>query len=287
MEYTVKELLKEVNSSYVKDGDPRLRAITEDFVTFMYELVEKHDITHDEVWDFNSWANSLGASNQTLLYLTGFGLERLLDIIADNKAKAQGKTGATPRAIEGPLFVPGAPVVNGFGRMDDGSEPEAEDFVVEGKVTDTEGNPIANAKVDVWSANQSGAYSIVDPSQSAYNNRRTIITREDGTYGFRTKLPPGYAVPAGSPTEAAFFAIGRDTHRPAHIHYMISVDGYEKLTTQFNVPGDEYLHADFAFATRDELIVDLKKIDDPKLMKKFEIERPFTYTTFDLVLLKN
>ncbi len=287
MEYTAKELLAEVNSAYVANGDERLRAITEDMVTFMYELVQKHNITHDEVWDFTKWANQVGAENHVLLYLTGFGLERLLDIMADNQAKKEGKGAATPRAIEGPLFVPGAPVIEGFGRMDDGKEPNAEDYVVEGRVTDPQGNPIAGVKIDIWHANQNGAYSIMDPTQTPYNHRRTIVTREDGTYGYKTKLPPGYAVPEGCATDKAFKAIGRDTHRPAHVHYMIEADGYDKLTTQFNIPGDKYLHADFAFATRDDLIVDVKKVNDPELIKKFELDGPFSYTKFDLVLEKN
>jgi catechol 1,2-dioxygenase len=55
-------------------------------------------------------------------------------------------------------------------------------------------------------------------------------------------------------TEPSLDHLGRHGHRPAHIHFFVSAPGYRKLTTQINIDGDEYLHDDFAFATRDELI---------------------------------
>ncbi len=47
----------------------------------------------------------------------------------------------TPRTIEGPLYVAGAPESVGFARMDDGSEEgKIPTLIIEGTVTDTEGN---------------------------------------------------------------------------------------------------------------------------------------------------
>jgi Dioxygenase len=41
------------------------------------------------------------------------------------------------------------------------------------------------------------------------------------------------------------------------------VPSYRKLTTQVNIDGDEYLHDDFAFATRDGLIPEVRRSADP------------------------
>ena len=44
--------------------------------------------------------------------------------------------------------------------------------------------------------------------------------------------------------------------------FFVSADGYRHLTTQINIDGDEYLHDDFAFATREELIPPVEKVSE-------------------------
>lgn len=286
MEYTVKELLKEVNSAYSAPGDERARAISEHVIGQIFETIEKFDISHDEVWAFVRWMNSIGQSNQTGLLLAGIGVERVLDILADEKDKKAGLELGTARAIEGPLYVSGAPVQQHFARLDDGTE-SGEVLIFEGKVCDLEGKPIPHATVEVWQANQQGTYSIIDPTQSPYNYRRTIITDANGHYVFRTLVPPGYAVPEGSPTDVLMKLLGRHGQRPAHIHFMVHANGYKKLTTQINWPEDKYIQEDFAFATRDELIVEPKKVSDEALIKKYELDAPFTHVSFDFKVQKD
>jgi catechol 1,2-dioxygenase len=96
-------------------------------------------------------------------------------------------------------------------------------------------------------------------------------------------MPSGYGVPPGSPTEQLLHLIGRHGQRPAHIHFMVSAAGHTKLTTQINIPGDPYLDDDFAFATRDHLVVNLEKIDDPT-RGALDVDGPFTSIQFDFTL---
>ena len=60
----------------------------------------------------------------------------------------------------------GAPESVGFARMDNGSESDKVDtLIIEGTVTDTEGNIIEGAKVEVWHANSPGTiHSLTSPS---------------------------------------------------------------------------------------------------------------------------
>lgn len=285
MEYTVKELLKEVNTSYKHPGDERIRAIAEHLIEQLYVTIEKFDVSHDEVWAFQRWLNELGTANQFGLLGAGIGIERLLDILADDKDQKSKHTGHTPRAIEGPLYVPNAPLEKAFARLDDGSE-KAEVLIMEGDILGTDGKKLTGSIVDIWMANQRGTYSIIDPTESAFNNRRRIETDSNGHYTFRSLVPPGYAVPEGSPTDKALKVLGREGNRPAHIHFMISAAGYETLTTQVNIPGDRYLNDDFAFATRDELIVTLTKVTDKNEMARFDLHEPFTHVSFNFVLQK-
>lgn len=285
MEYTVETLLKEVNSSYKHPGDERIRAITEHLIKQIYDTIVKFDVSHDEMWTFLKWMNELGKSNQAGLLAAGIGVERLLDILADEKDKKNGITSGTVRAIEGPLYVPGAPLEKKFARIDDGTE-KGEVLIMEGDVLGPNGERIPNALVEVWLANQQGTYSMIDPNQSPYNNRRKIEADENGHYGFRTLVPPGYSVPKGSPTQKVLDLIGREGNRPAHIHFMISAPGYAHLTTQVNMPGDKYLDEDFAFATRDPLVVKVEKVSDPKQLDRYGLKEPYAHVKFDFVLHK-
>lgn len=283
MEYNVKTLLQEIKSSYKHPGDERTRKITEHLIEQIYQTIEKYDISHDEVWAFVRWMNELGKANQTGLLLAGIGVERLLDILADEKEKKSNIAGGTPRAIEGPLYVEGAPLEKKFARLDDGSE-KGEVLIMEGTVYDPDGKPVPHAIVEVWQANQNGTYSIIDPTQTPYNYRRKIETDEKGHYVFRSLVPPGYAVPKKSPTDVLLQILGREGNRPAHIHFMVSAPGHTKLTTQVNMPGDKYLNDDFAFATRDELVVNVKKISEEKELKKYDLSKPFSHVEFDFRL---
>ena len=57
-----------------------------------------------------------------------------------------------------------------------------------------------------------------------------------------------------------------------------------KLTTQINIDGDEYLHDDFAFATRDELIPPVEKVEDAARIRANGLNDPYTAIAFDFVL---
>ena len=78
--------------------------------------------------------------------------------------------------------------------------------------------------------------------------------------------------------------LGRHGHRPAHIHFFVTAPGYRKLTTQINIDGDEYLHDDFAFATRDGLIPTVGAQTDPAAIHAHGLNAPFAEITFDFVL---
>ena len=132
---------------------------------------------------------------------------------------------------------------------------------MEGQVRDVDGKPVAGAVVDVWHANTKGGYSFFDPSQAKYNLRRRIETDGEGRYSSAPSCPRATPARRTAPTQALLDQLGRHGNRPAHIHFFVSAPGYRKLTTQINIDGDEYLHDDFAFATRDELIPPVEKVE--------------------------
>lgn len=234
-------------------GNPRLKQIVLRILQDSARLIEDLAISDDEFWHAVDYLNRLGNRGEAGLLMAGLGLEHFLDLLSDARDSQAGHTGGTPRTIEGPLYVAGAPLCEGEARLDDGRDPGMP-MLLEGQVLDLDGKPLAGAIVDVWHANTQGLYSYFDSSQSDYNLRRRIRTDAQGRYRARSIVPSGYGCPADGPTQACLDQLGRHGQRPAHIHFFISAPGYRHLTTQINLAGDEYLWDDFAHATRDGLV---------------------------------
>jgi len=244
-----------------EEGDGRLKQIVHRLLTDLYRTIDDFDIQPDEFWAAAQHLTALGQANEVGLLIPGLGLEAFLDIRTDTAERKAGVKAGTPRTIEGPLYVAGAPLSDGFARLDDGGE-EGKVLIMNGQVRSTDGRPLAGALVDVWHANTRGGYSFFDPSQKPYNLRRRIRTDAEGRYRFQSILPSGYGCPPDGPTQQLLGRLGRHGRRPAHIHFFISAPDHRRLTTQINIDGDEYLHDDFAFATRDGLIAKVASAAD-------------------------
>jgi protocatechuate 3,4-dioxygenase beta subunit len=62
--------------------------------------------------------------------------------------------------------------------------------------------------------------------------------------------------------------LDRHPMRPAHIHLMISADGYKQIVTQLFPSDDEYIKTDTVFAVKDDLVVDfVERKGDPKAVR--------------------
>ncbi len=283
-EMSKQALLDRVNTVRIADGNERVRALTARIVGDLFKAIDEMDVQPDEFWAATDWLARLGATGQMGLITAGLGFDRLLDIRMDEADERAGIAKGTPRAIEGPLYVAGAPLSKYETRLDEGAELAGQTFVMEGRVIDAKGQPLAGAIVDVWHANDQGRYSHFDPAQPAYNLRRRIETDAEGRYRFRSKLPPGYAIPPNSPTSELFDALGRHGNRPAHVHFMVAAPGQRLLTTQVNISGDPYNDDDFAFATRDGLVVEVESGVSAAGYESLGVTGPIGRVRFDFVL---
>jgi protocatechuate 3,4-dioxygenase beta subunit len=98
--------------------------------------------------------------------------------------------------------------------------------LVQGRVLDTDGAPVAGARVELWQADRNGNYDHPrDVSRNLllkeFQYFGISISAEDGAYAFRTKKPSPY----GS--------------RPPHFHFKVRIDGRTVLTSQFYFPEDQ------------------------------------------------
>jgi catechol 1,2-dioxygenase len=246
----VARLLEAASGGTAAGGDPRLKAILADVLRDSYRTIARHNVTPAEFWRAVHFA--IGGAQEFPLWFPALGFETLLDLLGDQSDAARGEAQGTPRTIEGPLYVAGAPLSKGEATLyvTDQAGPR---LTVSGRVVSLDGTPIGNALLDVWQADLNGAYSHFDPSQPAFNFRRRVQTRADGSYTLHTIEPCGYGAPPGGTTEALMAKLGRHANRPAHIHFFVAAEGHRHLTTQINIADDPLLNDDFALATRDGL----------------------------------
>ncbi|WP_417616554.1 catechol 1,2-dioxygenase [Oceanisphaera sp.] len=280
----VVELLEKVAGLNQTGGNDRVKTIIHRLMHDIFQIVEDLDVTPEEFWSAVYYINDLGKNGEAALLAPGLGMDHYLDIRMDAADEQAGLAGGTPRTIEGPLYVAGAPLSEGFARMDDGTQ-DGETMIIIGQVTDQHGQPVADAIVDIWHADLKGAYSYFDPSQSEYNLRRRIKTDAEGRYAAQSIIPSGYGCPPEGSTQALLNLLGRHGNRPAHIHYFVSKAGYKHLTTQINLAGDEYTYDDFAFATREELVVDAVRVEDAAAAEQYGLNKPFTQVEFNIQLV--
>lgn len=277
-------LLRKIESTETSAGNPRVQALVNRIVRDLFVTIDEFDVQPDEFWSAVSYLTQAGQSGEWGLIAAGLGFEHFLDLRMDDAEARRGVSGGTPRTIEGPLYVAGAPQSQGFARLDQDPQP-GEVLFMQGQVRGADGKPLAGAQVEVWHANHLGGYSFFDPSQTPFNLRRTIVADAQGRYRLRSKLPVGYSVPPDGATDKLLKAMGRHGSRPAHIHFFVTAPGHRKLTTQINIEGDPYLWDDFAFGTREGLVPPLARVTDPATLRAREVDAPFYAIDFDFDLL--
>lgn len=282
----VQDFLRLASGLNQDGGNPRTKQIVHRILSDLFKAIEDLDITSDEYWAGIAYLNQLGARSEAGLLSPGLGLDRYFDMRMDAEDEALGVKNGTPRTIEGPLYVAGAPVAQGFARLDDGSDTAGHTLIMHGTIYGADGQPVPGAKVEVWHANTKGFYSHFDPTgeQKPFNMRRTIITDAQGRYKFQSIVPVGYGCPPDGPTQALLNQLGRHGNRPAHIHFFVTADGHRKLTTQINIDGDPLVFDDFAYATREGLVPPLTERTDMASIQANGLNGPFAEIVFDMTL---
>lgn len=145
---------------------------------------------------------------------------------------AAGSTSAsdlTAPATEGPFYptppMRRADVDNDLVKIL-GSVQEAggEVFMLKGRISDADGSPLANHRIEIWQCDMNGKYLHSGDRQDiefdpAFQGFGHDITGPDGTYSFRTIKPVTY--PGRAP----------------HIHVKVFDGDREILTSQFYISG--------------------------------------------------
>ncbi len=219
------------------------------------------------------------ASRQEFILLSDtLGVTALKDTL--NQRRTEAVTEAT---VLGPFYRAGAPEMPLLADFSGGIPGEP--IVVSGKVTSPAGNPIPGALLDIWQATGEGFYDVqLESLEGQMGLRGKIRTDSQVRYIFRSIKPSSYPIPHDSPVGKMLQVLGRHPYRPAHIHFILSADGYEPVVTQIFVADDPYLDSDAVFGVKDSLVVDFVKNESPEEAAKYGFQPPFYEVHYDFVL---
>ena len=258
--FTEEASVEAVNGRMGGEVNPRLAEIMAALVKHLHGFVKEVNLTQAEWETAIAFLTETGqiCSNERqefVLLSDTLGVSMLIDAINNRRPER-----ATENTVFGPFHVDGAPVR----RMGDSitADGKGEPCRFEGRVLDMNGNPIKGAKVDVWSDNAEGFYDVQQSGiQPKWNNRGVFITSEDGAYSFVGIKPVSYPIPDDGPVGRMLKRLGRHPYRPAHMHFLITADGHQKLVTHTFVGGDDYLESDAVFGVKTSLIAPFETVD--------------------------
>lgn len=242
----------EVLGRFDKTNSPRLRQIMTSLVRHLHDFAREVQLTEKEWLEGINFLTAAGQitddkRQEFVLLSDTLGLSML--VIAQNNRKPAQCTEAT---VFGPFHVENAPQYE-LG-ADIGNGAKGEPCYVNAKVVGLGGQPVADAKVDVWQADEGGLYDSQYPGNDDMRARGTLHTDAQGRLYFKTILPVSYPIPSDGPVGRMLEMTGRHPWRPAHMHFMIEAPGYERLVTHVFRDSDEYLGSDTVFGVRSSLI---------------------------------
>jgi hydroxyquinol 1,2-dioxygenase len=188
---------------------------------------------------------------------------------------------ATPATVLGPFHIDGSPELDYAADMSEGLPGTP--LFISGTVRSLDGTPVGGAVLDVWQADEDGAYEGQLEVEEA-RLRAKYATREDGSYCVRTIAPKGYAIPMDGPVGDLIRLTDISYFRPAHVHFLLNVPGYEPLITHLFEAGGKYLDSDVVFGTKQELVVGYEHHEPGPTPDGGSCAAPWASATYDFVL---
>lgn len=193
-------------------------------------------------------------------------------VLAAPAHRAWAALAVTPRQTPGPFYPRTLPldIDNDLVRIAGHAQDAAGTIAhVSGRILDVNGQPISDAKVEIWQCDSHGRYHHVDdrnpaPLDPDFQGYGATVSARDGGYRFRTIRPVPY--PGRTP----------------HIHFTVTAPRGRRLVTQMYVAGEPLNEHDPVLAqirdnaARAAVIVPL--VPAP------EIEPAALAGTFDLVM---
>lgn len=261
--------------------DPRLGEIMQSLVRHLHDFAREVRLTEAEWIAAMGWLKATGhiSDDKREEFILASDVLGLSMLVVQMNHRLDER--ATPNTVLGPFHIDGSPPL-GFGAdMADGIDGTP--LYVHGTVQDLDGKAVGGAVLDVWQADGDGLYEAQLPVDEA-RLRAKYTAREDGTYCVRTVAPLGYAIPMDGPVGDLVGRTDISYFRPAHVHFLIDVAGYEPLVTHLFQAGAQYLDTDVVFGTKEELVVEFTEREPGPTPDGGTSDVPWREARYDFVL---
>ena len=261
--------------------DPRTAELMTALVRHLHDFARETRLTEDEWMAAVRWLTATGQISddkreEFILASDVLGLSML--VVQQNHRLDPA---ATPATVLGPFHIDGSPEKASGEDMSDGLPGDP--LFVHGSVRALDGTPVIGAVLDVWQSDADGTYEAqLDVDEARLRAKYT--TGDDGGYCLRTIAPLGYAIPMDGPVGDLVSRTDISPMRPAHIHFLLAVPGYEPLITHLFRAGTEYLDSDVVFGVKRELVVGFTRRDPGPTPDGGHSDTPWYEARYDFVL---
>ncbi len=261
--------------------DPRLAKLMPALIKHLHAFAKEVELTTEEWMAGIQWITAVGQISdekrlEAILASDVFGLSMLVVMM---NSRIPGP--ATPPTVLGPFHIEGSPELDKDANL--GAGIEGEKLYVSGMVRDLEGRSIPGAQLDVWQADSEGAYEAQIPDCDV---RLRGIFRADaaGRYGLWTIAPKGYAIPMDGPVGHLIEQTEISHYRPAHVHAIVTAEGYHPLVTHLFREGAPYLENDVVYGVRAPLITPFRRHEPGPAPGGQTLAEPYVTVEYDFIL---
>jgi len=277
------KITEEVLARYALTEDPRLREIVMAVIRHLHSFAREVNLTWSE-WEFameylyKAGTFCKGPRNEFIALSDTLGLTMLM--VAATQPKPEG---ATLPTLIGPFYVPNPPEY-AFG-TDISNGAQGTPVHVSGRILRLDGQPVADAAIDVWHSDDRGLYDVLDDfEENGPWGRARLRSDEEGRYAFWSIMPTAYPAPTDGALGDLFMNTTHRYWRPAHLHFSIVAPGCDPLVTHLFASDSDYLDQDVAFGVRPGLVVDFAHCPAGEAADGRVVEVPYRALTYDFVL---
>lgn len=263
-------------------GDPRLAEVTTALVRHLHDFAREVRLTEAEWMAAMQWLTRAGqiSTEKREEFILASDVLGLSMLVVQMNHRLDPR--ATPATVLGPFHIDGSPELGYAEDMSD-SLPGVP-LYLHGTVSDLDGAPVAGAVLDVWQSDADGVYESQLADVDEARLRAKYTTREDGSYCVRTIAPLGYSIPMDGPVGDLVARTEISHYRPAHIHFLINVPGFEPLITHLFQEGAQYLDSDVVFGTKQELVTAFEERPAGRTPDGATAQTPWLESRYDFVL---
>ena len=262
--------------------DPRTAELLTALVRHLHDFAREVRLTEEEWIAAMAWLTRTGqiSDEKRMEFILASDVLGLSMLVVQMNHRLD--PAATPATVLGPFHIEGSPELPYGGDMSQGLAGVP--LYVHGTVRDLAGAPVGGAVLDVWQADDEGVYEAQLAEVDEARLRAKYASREDGSYCVRTIAPKGYSIPMDGPVGALISETEISHFRPAHVHFLLAVPGYEPLITHLFQEGAEYLDTDVVFGTKQELVVRFDQREPGPTPDGGTSDVPWVEARYDFVL---